>query len=49
MTCLELEEKVLREGQNPLTANEIWKIAEIKGYASQLNSQGKTPWGSFGA
>ncbi len=49
MTFLELAEKVLIEEKKPLTANEIWKIAEDKGYNSKLNSQGKTPWATLGA
>lgn len=49
MTFLELAERVLREEKKPLTANEIWKIGEDKGYANQLNSQGKTPWATLGA
>ena len=49
MTFLELAEKVLKEQKKPLTANEIWKIAEDEGYTSKLNSQGKTPWATLGA
>lgn len=49
MTFLELAERVLREEKKPLTANEIWKIAENKGYTTKLNSQGKTPWATLGA
>ena len=49
MTFLELAEKVLREENKPLTANEIWKIGEDKEYSNQLNSQGKTPWATLGA
>lgn len=49
MTFLELAESVLREEKKPLTANEIWKIGEDKGYTAQLNSQGKTPWATLGA
>ncbi len=49
MTFLELAERVLKEQKKPLTANEIWKIAEEEGYTSKLNSQGKTPWATLGA
>ena len=49
MTFLELAEKVLREERIPLTASEIWKVAENNGYTSNLNSQGKTPWATLGA
>lgn len=49
MTFLELAERVLKEEKKPLTANEIWKIAEDKGYTLKLNSQGRTPWATLGA
>ena len=49
MTFIELAERVLKEEKRPLTANEIWKVAENKGYSSQLNSEGKTPWATLGA
>ena len=34
MTFLELAKRVLEEEKKPLTANEIWRIGEDKGYAS---------------
>jgi hypothetical protein len=49
MTFLDLAKRVLSEEKKPLTANEIWRIGDNKGYASQLNSQGKTPWATLGA
>jgi hypothetical protein len=49
MTFLELAEKVLQDEKRPLTATEIWSVAEIKGYNRALNSQGKTPWATLGA
>lgn len=49
MTFLELAEKVLREETRPLTANEIWTLATVKGFDKQLNSEGKTPWATLGA
>lgn len=49
MTFFELAEKVLREAQRPLTPEEIWRIAQEKGYADQVGSQGKTPWRTVAA
>ncbi len=49
ITFLQLAEKVIKEEKKPLTANEIWKIAETKGYTSLLNSSGKTPWDTLNA
>lgn len=43
MTFIELAEQVLKEEKIPLTSNEIWDLAIIKGYDKQLNSKGKTP------
>ncbi len=49
MTFLELAEKVLREEQKPLTHQEIWEVAQQKGYDKEINSKGKTPWTTIGA
>ncbi len=49
MTFLELAEQVLKDEKRPLTATEIWTIAETKGYNKRLNSEGKTPWATLGA
>ena len=49
MTFLGLAERVLRDEQRPMTANEIWAFAVEKGYDKQLNSGGKTPWATLGA
>ena len=49
LTFLQLAEKVIREESKPLTANEIWKIAESKDYINLLNSSGKTPWDTLNA
>ncbi|MEN6499441.1 MAG: HTH domain-containing protein [Rectinema sp.] len=49
MTFLELAEKVLHEEQRQLSSEELWKIAQNKGYADQVGSRGKTPWNSIGA
>ena len=44
MTFLELAQKVLEENVQPMSANEIWEQAALKGYNQELNSKGKTPW-----
>jgi hypothetical protein len=49
MTFLELIERVLRETQRPLTPDEIWQIAQERGYADQVGSRGKTPWATIAA
>lgn len=49
MTFHELAAKVLSESSIPLTSNEIWKIAEEKGYTILLGSNGKTPWDTLAA
>lgn len=49
MKILELAEKVLIQGNEPLSPNEIWKMAVAKGFDKELNSSGKTPWASLGA
>lgn len=49
MTFLELAERILAEEKKPLTAIEIWNIAAKKGYDTNLNSKGKTPWATLGA
>jgi hypothetical protein len=40
---------VLLQVDKPLTANEIWKIAEVQGLDQKLNSTGKTPWATLAA
>lgn len=49
MTFFELAMKVLKEEQRPLSAEEIWKIAQQKGYANQVRTKGKTPSATIGA
>jgi len=49
MDFIELSEKVIREENKPLTANEIWEIAKSKDYDKLLNSKGKTPWATIAA
>lgn len=43
LSFLALAEKVLREEQKPLSAEEIWAVAQSKGYNALVGSQGKTP------
>ncbi|MGC9780064.1 MAG: hypothetical protein HZR80_12535 [Candidatus Heimdallarchaeota archaeon] len=43
LTFLELAIKVLEEEKKALSATQIWQIAESKGYASEVGSEGKTP------
>lgn len=49
MTFIELAELVLQQSDRPLTANEIWSIAEAQRLAVQLNSKGSTPWATLAA
>lgn len=49
MTFLELAEKVVREDKKPMTPEEIWQAAQVKGYDAAVGTQGKTPWASIGA
>jgi len=49
MNFIELAEKIIREENRPLTQNEIWNIAKIKGYDKDINTTGKTPWQTIGA
>ena len=49
MTFLELAIKVLEEVGKPLSSEEIWKIAQEKGYDKEIGSKGKTPWATLGA
>jgi hypothetical protein len=44
MKFLELAEKVLSQENEPLSSNEIWKVATNKGFNKELKSSGKTPW-----
>jgi hypothetical protein len=48
-TFLDLAQRVLGEEKRPLSVEEIWHIAEAKGYASQLRATGKTPMATLGA
>lgn len=49
MTFYELAEEILKDADQPLTANEIWQLAIAKQLDEQLNSQGQTPWATLGA
>ncbi len=49
MNFIELAEKVLKEEKRPLTQNEIWEIAKLKGYDKLVGTIGKTPWQTIGA
>lgn len=46
---LQLAHKVIQEEKRPLTAAEIWQIAQDKGYDRELPSKGKTPGATLGA
>lgn len=49
MTYHGLAEKILRESDTPLSANEIWQQIVNDGLEGELNSTGKTPWATLGA
>lgn len=49
MTFLQLAEKVLQEEKKPLSPDEIWELAKVKGYDKDVGSRGKTPWRTVGA
>jgi len=48
-TFLQLAQKIIEEAKRPLSANEIWEIAQAKGYDKELGTKGKTPWATLGA
>jgi hypothetical protein len=49
MNFIELAEKIIKEENKPLTQNEIWELAKIKGYDKFVNTSGKTPWNTIAA
>lgn len=49
LTFLELAKRVLDEERKPLSADEIWTVAKVKGYDQLLGSEGKTPWATLAA
>ncbi len=48
-TFLELIKRILEEVKQPLTHEEIWEMAKLKGYDRKVDSKGKTPWMTVGA
>lgn len=46
---LDLASDVLMKAVKPLTYQEIWQIGREMGFASKVQSAGKTPWQSLGA
>jgi len=49
LTFKELAKKILEEERRPLTAEEIWEIAQKNDYDKYVGSQGKTPWRTISA
>lgn len=49
LTFLQMAERVLREENRPLSADEIWQVAATKGYDALVGSRGKTPWSTVSA
>ena len=49
MTFLELAQKVLREGNHPMSVEEIWAYTKDKGYDALTTTKGKTPWRTIAA
>ena len=48
-TYLRLAQKVIEDARRPLSVNEIWEIAQAKGYDKEVGTTGKTPWATLGA
>ncbi len=49
LTFKELAKKVLEDENRPLSVEEIWSIAQEKGYDKFIDTKGKTPWRTIGA
>jgi hypothetical protein len=49
MTFIELSKIILEEEKRPLSVEEIWALAQAKGYDKQVGSKGKTPPATIGA
>lgn len=49
LTFLELAKKIIEEEGKPLSAEEIWEIATIKGYDKEVGTKGKTPARTLGS
>jgi len=48
-TFLDFAADVLEAEKTPLSANDIWRLGNEKGYAKNLPKHGKTPWQTLGA
>lgn len=48
-TFLDLASRVLEEENRPLSLEELWRIAQMKGYVTLLRGTGKTPMATMGA
>lgn len=46
---LDLALEVLKDAAKPLTYQELWELAEAKGFTKKIKTSGKTPWQSLGA
>lgn len=49
MTFIELSKIILEEEKRPLSVEEIWALAQTKGYDKEVGSKGKTPAATIGA
>ena len=49
LTFLELAKKVLEEEKRPLSVEEIWEVAQSKGYDKLVGTTGKTPPATIGS
>lgn len=49
MTFIELARKIIGEEKRPLSVEEIWAIAQERGYDQLVGSKGKTPTATIGA
>ena len=47
MTFLQVANKIFLEENQPLSPNEIWRIAVSKGYDKLIDTKGKTPWSTL--
>jgi uncharacterized protein len=48
-SLLDLAYDVLKQAIKPMIYQEIWQVAQEKGFTAKLDSTGKTPWQSLGA
>lgn len=49
LTFLELARRVIEEEKRPLSVEEIWDVAQARGYDREIGSTGKTPQASIGS